>query len=133
MITGLERLNSSATCWASLKLRGVTTCIEATPPPFPAAAPRLGLLGGVIDRATSPASRGGLVVAEDVVNVLLATTAATRGRAARGLARRDARVERHLAAGVALVVLALLDVVTLNEAEVLECASPCVPDSHFGS
>src|SRR5205823_580353 len=40
-------------------------------------------------------------------------------------------VEGHLAAGIALVVLALLDVIALYEAEVLERASPCVPDRHL--
>src|SRR3954465_14655800 len=93
MITGLERLNSSATCWASLKLLGVTTGMGATPPPVPPAArrrprPRAGraapatpaarlrLLGRVVNGADAAAPRRRLVVAEDVVDVLLAASAA---------------------------------------------------------
>src|SRR5262249_44783158 len=92
--------------------------------PAATATARRGLLGGVVHR-TDPAATGrGLVVAEDVVDVVLAATAPRR-HAADGLARRHGSlVERHLAARVALVVIALLDVIALNEAEVLERASP---------
>src|SRR3954454_6355944 len=126
MITGFERLNSSATCWASLKLLGVTTCIDATPPPLPAGARRRPLRGAGSSAVSSterirPRRGAG------------SASPATGGGATDGLARRHARVESHLTPCVALVVLALLDVITLNEAEVLQRASPCVSNRHLGS
>jgi hypothetical protein len=95
-----------------------------------AAAARPWLLRGVVGRSDAAATRR-FLVAEDVVDVVVPPAPARRSD---GLTRSDGGVvERPLAAGIALVVLALLDVVALDEAEVLECASPCIPDRHLAS
>src|SRR5215208_7434036 len=94
------------------------------------AGPRL--LGSVVHRAGAASARRRLLVAEDVVDVVL-PPAPARGPDRLSGSHRGV-VDRTLGAGVALVVvLALLDVVTLDEPEVLERASPCVPDRHLGS
>jgi hypothetical protein len=135
MITGFERLNSSATCWArsdhvhgevraaavasARSHRHLLVALRAAPADRAEAAPTLTWLG--------------LVLAEDVVDVVGAPPPAARASGRRGLAGCDRGVvEGHLLAGVALVdVLAFLDVVALNEAEVLQRASPCVSKGHY--
>src|SRR5215208_2675826 len=97
---------------ASAVARGSTTAASA--------AARLRLLSGVLHRANESAARRRLIVPEDVVDVLFSSAAAPAPGALDRFPRRGSLIERHLAAGVALVVLALLDVVALNEAEVLK-------------
>src|SRR5215204_4096211 len=116
--------------WSDDVHRGDTAAVSAGR--AAPATPRGRFLHRVVHLAYPAATRSGLLVAEDVVDVVVAGAAARS--APNGLPRRYGRVvERQVRARVALVVLALLDVVALDEAEVLERASPCVSDRHLGS
>ena len=66
--TGMPSLNRSATCWASLKLFGITRCTRTPLRPLPRAAPTAPQLG-----RRAP---GRLVVGEDVVEVVAAAAVA---------------------------------------------------------
>jgi hypothetical protein len=64
--TGNESLNLSATCWASLKLLGMTRCTRTSLRPLPART----------ERSCASADDGHVVVGEDVVEVVAPAAAA---------------------------------------------------------
>ena len=116
-MTGTERLNWSATCWASLKLRGMTRWTWTSE-------------SAVADRAQGAGARGRdrLVVGEDVVDLVAAGAAGGRQAAhrSRSRSRRASKTSSELVSGSNVVLVLGAVVVILGQAEVDQRSMPGV-------